>query len=74
MLAPVLAATDMPLESEADVQASSITVSAPKIAIPASAHHYCFSMDLRSIRDLNVGFPVNCMLRYNVSNVSRMPI
>uniref|UniRef100_A0A8B9KK18 Centrosomal protein 120 n=1 Tax=Astyanax mexicanus TaxID=7994 RepID=A0A8B9KK18_ASTMX len=46
------------------VQETSITVSAPKIAIPASAHHYCFSMDLRSIRDLNVGFPVNCMLRY----------
>ncbi|XP_036434376.1 centrosomal protein of 120 kDa [Colossoma macropomum] len=64
LLAPALPATDMPLESEADVQASSITVSAPKIAIPASAHHYCFSMDLRSIRDLNVGFPVNCMLRY----------
>ncbi|KAL6458779.1 hypothetical protein MHYP_G00322510 [Metynnis hypsauchen] len=63
-LAPALAAADMALESEADIQASSITVSAPKIAIPASAHHYCFSMDLRSIRHLNVGFPVNCMLRY----------
>ncbi|XP_072537057.1 centrosomal protein of 120 kDa isoform X2 [Salminus brasiliensis] len=58
------AAADMPLESEAEVQAASVTVSAPKIAIPASAHHYCFSMDLRSISDLNVGFPVNCMLRY----------
>uniref|UniRef100_A0AAR2L561 Centrosomal protein of 120 kDa n=1 Tax=Pygocentrus nattereri TaxID=42514 RepID=A0AAR2L561_PYGNA len=56
--------SDVALESEADIQASSITVSAPKIAIPASAHHYCFSMDLRSIRHLNVGFPVNCMLRY----------
>ncbi|XP_017577309.1 centrosomal protein of 120 kDa isoform X1 [Pygocentrus nattereri] len=64
LLAPALAATDVALESEADIQASSITVSAPKIAIPASAHHYCFSMDLRSIRHLNVGFPVNCMLRY----------
>ncbi|KAI4882818.1 hypothetical protein NFI96_025052 [Prochilodus magdalenae] len=64
--APALsaAARDIPLENEGDVLASSITVSAPKIAIPASAHHYCFSMDLRSIRDLNLGFPVNCMLRY----------
>uniref|UniRef100_A0AAY4D0G7 C2 domain-containing protein n=1 Tax=Denticeps clupeoides TaxID=299321 RepID=A0AAY4D0G7_9TELE len=44
--------------------ASSVTVSAPKIAIPASAHHYCFSMDLRSVRSLNVTFPVNCTLRY----------
>ncbi|KAL7885082.1 hypothetical protein AOLI_G00078520 [Acnodon oligacanthus] len=64
LLAPALGATDVALENEADIQASSITVSAPKIAIPASAHHYCFSMDLRSIRHLNVGFPVNCMLRY----------
>uniref|UniRef100_A0A4W4EZC5 C2 domain-containing protein n=1 Tax=Electrophorus electricus TaxID=8005 RepID=A0A4W4EZC5_ELEEL len=46
------------------VPASSLTVSAPKVAIPASAHHYCFSMELRSIRDLNMGFPVNCILRY----------
>ncbi|XP_076127282.1 centrosomal protein of 120 kDa isoform X1 [Alosa pseudoharengus] len=43
---------------------SSVSMSAPKVAIPASAHHYCFSMDLRSIRDLNTGFPVNCTLRY----------
>ncbi|XP_041957044.1 centrosomal protein of 120 kDa isoform X2 [Alosa sapidissima] len=43
---------------------SSVSVSAPKVSIPASAHHYCFSMDLRSIRDLNTGFPVNCTLRY----------
>ncbi|XP_049342117.1 centrosomal protein of 120 kDa isoform X1 [Astyanax mexicanus] len=60
------AVVDKPLVSDTaqEVQETSITVSAPKIAIPASAHHYCFSMDLRSIRDLNVGFPVNCMLRY----------
>ncbi|KAL2092860.1 hypothetical protein ACEWY4_012658 [Coilia grayii] len=43
---------------------SSVSVSAPKVAIPPSAHHYCFSMDLRSIRDLNTTFPVNCSLRY----------
>uniref|UniRef100_A0A3P8XQD0 Centrosomal protein of 120 kDa n=1 Tax=Esox lucius TaxID=8010 RepID=A0A3P8XQD0_ESOLU len=40
------------------------SVSAPKIAIPSSSHHYCFSMDLRSIRHLNLGFTVSCMLRY----------
>uniref|UniRef100_A0A4W5R5F5 Centrosomal protein of 120 kDa n=1 Tax=Hucho hucho TaxID=62062 RepID=A0A4W5R5F5_9TELE len=43
---------------------SSVSVSAPKISIPSSAHHYCFSMDLRSIRNLNLGFPVSCTLRY----------
>ncbi|XP_060737257.1 centrosomal protein of 120 kDa isoform X1 [Tachysurus vachellii] len=51
-------------ESELENPGTSITVSAPKIAIPASAHHYCFSIDLCSIRDLNVSFPVNCTLRY----------
>uniref|UniRef100_A0A8C7U9R4 Centrosomal protein of 120 kDa n=1 Tax=Oncorhynchus mykiss TaxID=8022 RepID=A0A8C7U9R4_ONCMY len=43
---------------------SSVSVSAPKIAIPSSAHHYCFSMDLRSVRNINLGFPVSCTLRY----------
>lgn len=43
---------------------SSVSVSAPKIAIPSSAHHYCFSMDLRSIKDLSLAFPVSCTLRY----------
>ncbi|XP_076859626.1 centrosomal protein of 120 kDa [Brachyhypopomus gauderio] len=61
---PVAPPGNGPLESEADVPASSLSVSAPKVAIPASAHHYCFSMDLRSVRDLNVGFPVTCTLRY----------
>ncbi|MCJ8735046.1 hypothetical protein PDJAM_G00242260 [Pangasius djambal] len=62
---PPLAASETVLpENEPEIQGSSITVSAPKIAIPASAHHYCFSIDLRSIRDLNVSFPVNCTLRY----------
>uniref|UniRef100_A0A9J8A804 Centrosomal protein of 120 kDa n=1 Tax=Cyprinus carpio carpio TaxID=630221 RepID=A0A9J8A804_CYPCA len=51
-------------DSEADAGASSVSVSAPKISIPASAHHYCFSLDLRSVRDLRTSFPVNCVLRY----------
>ncbi|XP_027023076.1 centrosomal protein of 120 kDa isoform X1 [Tachysurus fulvidraco] len=51
-------------ESELENPGTSITVSAPKIAIPASAHHFCFSIDLCSVRNLNVSFPVNCTLRY----------
>uniref|UniRef100_A0A8C2T0R6 Centrosomal protein of 120 kDa n=1 Tax=Coturnix japonica TaxID=93934 RepID=A0A8C2T0R6_COTJA len=41
------------------------TVSAQKILIPAASHHFCFSIDLRSVRGLEVGFPVNCILRYS---------
>nr|XP_055024732.1 centrosomal protein of 120 kDa [Misgurnus anguillicaudatus] len=49
-------------EPEAD---TSVSVSAPKISVPASARHYCFSLDLRSIRDLRTSVPVNCVLRYS---------
>ncbi|KAM9545673.1 centrosomal protein of 120 kDa isoform 2-T2 [Salvelinus alpinus] len=52
------------VEGEPEGGLSSVSVSAPKIAIPSSAHHYCFSMDLRSVRNLNLGFPVSCTLRY----------
>ncbi|XP_043103827.1 centrosomal protein of 120 kDa isoform X2 [Puntigrus tetrazona] len=45
--------------------ADSISVSAPKISIPASAHHYCFSLDLRSVRELRTSFSINCVLRYS---------
>ncbi|NWR34883.1 CE120 protein, partial [Tachuris rubrigastra] len=44
------------------VCSSSEPVSAQKIVIPASSHHFCFSIDLRSIRGLEVGFPINCIL------------
>ncbi|NXO92246.1 CE120 protein, partial [Certhia brachydactyla] len=44
---------------------SSEPVSAQKILIPAASHHFCFSIDLRSIRCLEVGFPINCILRYS---------
>ncbi|KAK2899236.1 hypothetical protein Q8A67_010654 [Cirrhinus molitorella] len=54
----------VPDVTEGDVADSSVSVSAPKISIPASAHHYCFSLDLRSVRDLRTSFPVNCVLRY----------
>uniref|UniRef100_A0A673HLT8 Centrosomal protein 120 n=1 Tax=Sinocyclocheilus rhinocerous TaxID=307959 RepID=A0A673HLT8_9TELE len=53
----------VPDVSKADAADSSVSVSAPKISIPASAHHYCFSLDLRSIRDLRTSFPINCVLR-----------
>ncbi|XP_051498068.1 centrosomal protein of 120 kDa isoform X2 [Apus apus] len=43
---------------------SSEPKSAQKIVIPAASHHFCFSIDLRSIRSLEVGFPINCVLRY----------
>ncbi|XP_034511821.1 centrosomal protein of 120 kDa isoform X6 [Ailuropoda melanoleuca] len=42
---------------------ASETASGQKIAVPATSHHFCFSIDLRSIHDLEVGFPVNCILR-----------
>uniref|UniRef100_A0A8C0BPU9 Centrosomal protein of 120 kDa n=1 Tax=Buteo japonicus TaxID=224669 RepID=A0A8C0BPU9_9AVES len=44
---------------------SSEPVSAQKIVIPAASHHFCFSIDLRSLRGLKVGFPINCILRYS---------
>ncbi|XP_054666206.1 centrosomal protein of 120 kDa isoform X3 [Grus americana] len=44
---------------------SSEPVSAQKIVIPAASHHFCFSIDLRSLRGLEVGFPINCILRYS---------
>ncbi|NXI36031.1 CE120 protein, partial [Galbula dea] len=44
---------------------SSESASAQKIVIPAASHHFCFSIDLQSIRGLEVGFPINCILRYS---------
>ncbi|PKU46428.1 hypothetical protein llap_3277 [Limosa lapponica baueri] len=49
----------------AGASSSSEPVSAQKIVIPAASHHFCFSIDLRSIRGLEVGFPINCILRYS---------
>ncbi|KAG8598060.1 hypothetical protein GDO81_002481 [Engystomops pustulosus] len=40
------------------------SVSGQKIAVPPAAHHFYFSIDLRSISNIDVVFPVNCMLRY----------
>ncbi|KAI1900251.1 hypothetical protein AGOR_G00048070 [Albula goreensis] len=66
---PIPAGPSVPSDGQVHIQleapVSSVSVSAPKISIPSSAHHFCFSMDLRSIRDMDVGFPVNCTLRYS---------
>ncbi|XP_029366024.1 centrosomal protein of 120 kDa isoform X2 [Echeneis naucrates] len=52
-------------EAAAEGGASSVSVSAPKVSIPSSAHHYCFSLDLRSLRNLVLTHPVAAMLRYS---------
>uniref|UniRef100_A0A671URD9 Centrosomal protein 120 n=1 Tax=Sparus aurata TaxID=8175 RepID=A0A671URD9_SPAAU len=44
--------------------ASSVSVSAPKVSIPSSAHHYCFSLDLRSLGGLRLTHPIAATLRY----------
>uniref|UniRef100_A0A8C3BWN6 Centrosomal protein of 120 kDa n=1 Tax=Cairina moschata TaxID=8855 RepID=A0A8C3BWN6_CAIMO len=59
--APVAASQSNPVGASS----SSEPVSAQKIVIPAASHHFCFSIDLRSIRGLEVGFPINCILRYS---------
>ncbi|XP_015230032.1 PREDICTED: centrosomal protein of 120 kDa [Cyprinodon variegatus] len=45
--------------------ASSVSVSAPKVSIPSSAHHYCFSLDLRSLGKLSLPHPIAATLRYS---------
>ncbi|MFT7797369.1 centrosomal protein of 120 kDa isoform X1, partial [Arapaima gigas] len=53
------------IQTEREAPTTSVNNSGNKISIPASAHHYYFSMDLRSIKGMDVGFPVNCILRYS---------
>ncbi|XP_029017048.1 centrosomal protein of 120 kDa isoform X2 [Betta splendens] len=45
--------------------ASSVSVSAPKVSIPSSAHHYCFSLDLRTLGKLSLTHPIAATLRYS---------
>ncbi|OXB62419.1 hypothetical protein ASZ78_014020 [Callipepla squamata] len=56
---PVIA----PQPSFVSASGCSESASAQKILIPAASHHFCFSVDLQSVRSLEVGFPVNCILR-----------
>lgn len=52
-------------QPEATCGASEVVTSGQKIAVPAASHHFCFSVDLRSVHDLELSFPVNCILRYS---------
>uniref|UniRef100_A0A8D2APX1 Centrosomal protein of 120 kDa n=1 Tax=Sciurus vulgaris TaxID=55149 RepID=A0A8D2APX1_SCIVU len=54
-----------PLTQPVSVSNTSETASGQKIAVPATSHHFCFSIDLRSIHGLETGFPINCILRYS---------
>ncbi|NXC43465.1 CE120 protein, partial [Penelope pileata] len=54
-----------PQPSPVGASSSSEPASAQRILIPAASHHFCFSIDLRSVRGLEVGFPINCILRYS---------
>ncbi|CAJ0956517.1 unnamed protein product [Ranitomeya imitator] len=56
-----------PQRSVEAVRSLSESVSGLKIAVPPSAHHFCLSIDLRSISNLDAGFPINCILRYSYS-------
>lgn len=50
-------------EAAVEGGASSVSVSAPKVSIPSSAHHYCFSLDLRSLGSLRLTHPIAATLR-----------
>ncbi|XP_036000182.1 centrosomal protein of 120 kDa isoform X2 [Fundulus heteroclitus] len=54
-----------PAQPEAAAGPSSVSVSAPKVSIPSSAHHYCFSLDLRSLAKLALPHPIAATLRYS---------
>ncbi|XP_032809390.2 centrosomal protein of 120 kDa isoform X1 [Petromyzon marinus] len=53
-----------PVSSAATGSESGLT-SGSRVAIPATAHHMCFSLDLRSIRDLALDSAISCLLRYS---------
>lgn len=53
----------LPAQPSADGGLSSVSVSAPKVSIPPSAHHYCFSLDLRSLGSLGLPRPIAATLR-----------
>ncbi|KAM6930484.1 centrosomal protein of 120 kDa [Xenentodon cancila] len=52
-------------KAAAEAEASSPSVSAPKVSIPSSAHHYSFSLDLRSLGKLSLPHPIAATLRYS---------
>ncbi|XP_026199758.1 centrosomal protein of 120 kDa isoform X2 [Anabas testudineus] len=52
-------------EAAAEGGASSISVSAPRVSIPSTAHHYCFSLDLCSLGKFSLTHPIAATLRYS---------
>ncbi|CAK6978980.1 centrosomal protein of 120 kDa [Scomber scombrus] len=67
-----LAAADLELPVQTRTEAaaveggaSSVSVSAPKVSIPSSAHHYCFSLDLQRLGKLSLTHPISATLRYS---------
>lgn len=54
-----------PLAQPGATSSASEAASAQKIAVPATSHHFCFSIDLRSLHGLELSFPVSCILRYS---------
>ncbi|XP_034027224.1 centrosomal protein of 120 kDa [Thalassophryne amazonica] len=52
-------------QTAAAADVSSVSVSAPKVSVPSSAHHYCFSLDLCSLGQLSLAHPINAVLRYS---------
>ncbi|KAM4615826.1 centrosomal protein of 120 kDa [Polymixia lowei] len=68
---------EVPVEDQGQAEAlaeggvSSVSVSGPKVSIPASAHHYCFSLDLRSLGHLSLPYPVSATLRSSRVSVGR---
>ncbi|KAF0022582.1 hypothetical protein F2P81_025208 [Scophthalmus maximus] len=63
---PTAAAADVEVpDAPVEAGASSVSVSAPKVSIPSSAHHYSFSLDLCSLGSLGLTHPVAATLRYS---------
>uniref|UniRef100_A0A667WP00 Centrosomal protein 120 n=1 Tax=Myripristis murdjan TaxID=586833 RepID=A0A667WP00_9TELE len=64
---PAAAGSDPAVQPQgrSEAAASSVSVSAPKVSIPASTHHFCFSLDLRSLGSLSLTHPVAATLRYS---------
>uniref|UniRef100_UPI00358EFD77 centrosomal protein of 120 kDa isoform X2 n=1 Tax=Myxine glutinosa TaxID=7769 RepID=UPI00358EFD77 len=48
-----------------DPSSGSMQTSSPKVVMRSTTHHFCFAINLSSIRDLAIDFPVNCVLRYS---------
>ncbi|XP_057709140.1 centrosomal protein of 120 kDa isoform X2 [Corythoichthys intestinalis] len=52
-------------KAHGDSAASSFLICAPKVSIPSSAHHYCFSLDLCSLRQIGLTYTIAATLRYS---------